>query len=159
MAVNVNPLVNGLSVTTDHVAQTTAAVMSNGLTIFNVVGDIQITSLVSECVTANDATASTVQYSFTSDNTTSTTFSGASTTIASKPAGSVVALGATSTLAETPAQSANAAGVVLNTASRGVRFPSGAIKLTVGVGSTTGTWRHYLRYEPLEYGAYVTAAF
>ena len=158
MAVIVNPLINGSNITTDHVAQTTAAVMSNGLTIFNVFGDIQITSLVSECVTANDVTATTLQYSFTSDNTTSTTFSGVSTTIASKPAGSVVALSA-STLAEVPSQSANAAGVVLNTASRGVRFPSGAIKLTVGVGSTTGTWRHYLRYEPLEYGAYVTAAF
>jgi hypothetical protein len=159
MAVIVNPLVNGSNITTDHVAQTTAAVMSNGLTIFNVFGDIQITSLVSECVTANNATASTLQYAFTSDNTTATTFSGASTTLASKTAGNVVALAAASTLAEVPTLSANAAGVVLNTASRGIRFPSGAIKLTIGVGSTTGTWRHYLRYEPLEYGAYVTAAF
>ena len=158
MSVIVNPLVNGSNITTDHVAQTTAAVMSNGLTIFNVFGNVQITSLVSECVTANDATASTLQYAFTSDNTTATTFSGASTTLASKTAGNVVALSA-STLADVPALSANAAGVVLNTASRGVRFPSGAIKLTVGVGTTTGTWRHYLRYEPLEYGAYVTAAF
>jgi hypothetical protein len=158
MSVIVNPLVNGSNITTDHVAQTTAAVMSNGLTIFNVFGNVQITSLVSECVTANDATASTLQYAFTSDNTTATTFSGASTTLASKTAGNVVDLSA-STLADVPALSANAAGVVLNTASRGVRFPSGAIKLTVGVGTTTGTWRHYLRYEPLEYGAYVTAAF
>jgi hypothetical protein len=158
MAVIVNPLVNGSNITTDHVAQTTAAVMSNGLTIFNVFGDIQITSLVSECVTANNATASTLQYAFTSDNTTATTFSGASTTLASKTAGNVVALSA-STLADVPTLSANAAGVVLNTASRGIRLPSGEIKLTIGVGSTTGTWRHYLRYEPLEYGAYVTAAF
>jgi hypothetical protein len=158
MAVIVNPLVNGSNITTDHVAQTTAAVMSNGLTIFNVFGDVQITSLVSECVTANDATASTVQYAFTSNNTTSTTFSGASTTLANKTAGNVVALAAAS-LADAPTLSANAAGVVLNTASRGIRLPSGAIKLTIGVGSTTGTWKHFLRYEPLEYGAYVTAAF
>jgi hypothetical protein len=159
MPVIVNPLVNGSNITTDHVAQTTAAVMSNSLTIFNVFGDVQITSLVSECVTANNATASTLQYVFTSDNTIGTTFSGTSASIASKPAGSVVALVAASTLAEVPTQSVNAAGVVLNTASRGVRFPSGAIKLVIGGGSTTGTWRHYLRYEPLEYGAYVTAAF
>jgi hypothetical protein len=66
-------------------------------------------------------------------------------------------LAAVSTPAENPIVSNS--GVSINTASRGVRFPSGDLKSVIGVGSTTGTWRHYLKYEPLEQGAYVTAAF
>jgi hypothetical protein len=46
--------------------------------------------------------------------------------------------------------------VLLNTSSRGVRVPAGAIKIVIAVGSTTGTWRHYLRWEPLELNTTVT---
>lgn len=144
---------------TDHLAATGSAVMSNGLVIFNVVGDIQILSLVSECYTDNNATASTLRYNVTASNGTSATISAASTSLASLTAGYAVALTAASGLAEAPTISTNNAGVVLNTASRGVRIPRGTINLIIGVGSTTGTWRHYLKYEPLEAGAYVTAAF
>jgi len=68
-----------------------------------------------------------------------------------------VALSAAATLAEAPIVSDP--GVSINTASRGVRSPTGDIKIVVGVGSTTGTWKHYIRYEPLETGAYVLPAF
>jgi hypothetical protein len=35
----------------------------------------------------------------------------------------------------------------------------GIINITVAGGSTTGTWKHYLRYKPLGRGVTVTAAF
>jgi len=141
----------------DHLAKSTAAkVMVNGDTIFNVVGDVLIYSLLSECYTANDATASTLQYSVTNNtSSTSQTISAASATLASKaPKTSVlVQLGA---LTNAPVI-ANASGVGA--------FPWGAIrvgdnssiKLVIGVGSTVGMWKHYIRYEPLEAGAYVVA--
>jgi hypothetical protein len=158
MTVSINYPVAG-QVETNHIVSTAAAVMSNGLVIFNVVGDIQILSLVSECYTDNGATATTLRYNVTASNATSATISAASASLANLTAGYAVALTAASGLAEVPTLSSNNAGVVLNTASRGVRIPSGTINLTIGVGSTTGTWAHYLKYEPLQSGAYVTAAF
>ena len=146
-------------VATDHVVNTNSAVMSNGLTIFNVVGDVQILSLVSECYTSNNATASTLQYSFTSSNTTAATLSGASSSLASLTAGYAIGLQAASALTTAPLISSNNAGAVLNTNPRGIRLPTGTIKLVIGVGSTTGTWRHYIRWEPLEQDAYITPAF
>ena len=139
-------------------AQTSPAVMTNGLTAFNTTGDILVFALLSECYTANDATASTLQYTVTNNSTaTSQTMSGASTALISSPAGTSVVslLGA---LTNIPTVT-NAAGV-------GV-FPWGAIrvpgncsiKLNVGVGSTTGKWRHYLHWQPLEQGAVATSAF
>ena len=143
---------------TDHVAKSlTAKEMVDGDTIFNVYGDIQITSLVSECYTDNDATASTLIYSVTTSRGANQDMCLASASLASKTAGCIVALSAASTLAEAPKISNS--GVSVNTSSRGVRCPTGAIKTTVGVGSTTGTWKHYVRYEPLEEGAYVLPAF
>jgi len=139
----------------DHVAKsTTAAVMVNGDTIFTTVGDILIFGLASECYTANNATASTLQYQVVSATGTST-ISAASASLANAAIGvSVVAqLGA---LANAPTVTA-ASGVGVFPWGA-VRIPSGsAIKLVIGVGSTTGTWRHYLRYEPFEAGAYVVA--
>jgi hypothetical protein len=142
----------------DHVAKTTAKVMVNGDTLFNITGDVLIYALVSECYTANNATASTLQYSITNnDSATAQTISAASATLASKaPKTSVLAqLGA---LTNAPVIS-NASGVGA--------FPWGAIRVggnsiltsVIGVGSTTGTWKHYIRYEPLEDGATITPAF
>lgn len=56
---------------------------------------------------------------------------------------------------------------VITNASGVGAFPWGAIRVggnsiittVVGVGSTTGTWKHYIRYEPLEEGATITPAF
>jgi hypothetical protein len=158
MTVIVNPAVAGQPIT-DHLASTSPAVMTNGLVIFNVVGDVQILSLVAECYSNNNATATTLRYNVTAANTTSATISAASASLANLTAGYALALQAATGLAEAPQISTNNAGVLINTASRGVRIPSGTINLIIGTGSTTGTWVHYLRYEPLQYGAYVTAAF
>lgn len=144
--------------TTDHLAKTTAKVMVNGDGIFTTTGDVLIYALKSECYTANNATASTLQYSVTNNTTsTSQTISAASASLASAAIGvSVLAL--LGAVTNTPTVT-NAAGVGA--------FPWGAIvvpgnstiKTVIGVGSTTGTWKHYIRWEPLEDGAYVTAAF
>jgi hypothetical protein len=139
-------------------AITTPAVMTDGLTIFNTVGDILIFALLSECYTANNATASTLQYTST-NNATSTTanISAASASLANAAAGVVVTaqLGA---VANAPTVS-TAAGVGVFPWGA-VRVPNGSsIKLVVGVGSTTGTWSHYLHWQPLQDGAIVTPAF
>ena len=142
----------------DHVAKTSAKVMVNGDTIFTAIGDVQILSLVSECYTANDATASTLQYAITK-NAITTTLCNASASLANDPAGATVLLSASATLAEPPFHT-TASGVSINTASRGVRFPGGGVlKTVIGVGSTTGTWKHYIRWEPLEDGAIIVPAF
>lgn len=156
MSVVINEAVAGQT-SSDHTAVTSAAVMSNALTIFNVVGDVQILSLVSECYTANNATATLVAYSAVSPSGT-TALSGNTTTLASVTAGYAFIMTNASAVGESPLQGAS--GVLLNSASRGVRVPGGtAIKLTVTTGPTTGTWKHYIRWEPLEANAIITPAF
>jgi hypothetical protein len=158
MTVIVNSDPSGVNASTDLVSVTTAKVMVNGDIIFSIHGDICIYSLYSECYTPNNATASTLQYNVTNNDTaTNASCSGVSASLANAPAGTSVLtqLGA---LTNIP---------VVSTASGIGAFPWGAVKIsrnsdlktTIGVGSTTGTWRHYLRYRPLEEGAYITAAF
>ena len=156
MTVIINNAVAGLS-DSDHTVKTGAKVMVNDDTLFTVSGSVQILSLVSECVTANNATASTLLWKFTTAAASplTTNRSAASSTLANTVSGYAVVLATSSSLGEAPNQ--DASGVLLNTPQRGVRVPSGALKITIGVGSTTGTWRHYIRYEPLEEGAYVVA--
>lgn len=137
-----------------YYTQSAIKTMVNGDVIFNVVGDVQILTLISECQTVNNATASTLQYSVTNNTSaTSQTLSAASPSLASAPAGSSVLI--------QPASLTNAP--VLTTASGVGVIPWGAIriagnsqiKLVIGVGSTTGTWQHYVLYQPLENGAYI----
>lgn len=156
MTVIINESVAGLT-SSDHTVKTGAKVMVNNDTLFTVSGSVQILSLVSECVTANNATASTLLWKFTTAAASplTTNLSAASSTLANTVSGYAVVLATSSSLGEAPNQ--DASGVLLNTPQRGVRVPSGALKITIGVGSTTGTWRHYIRYEPLEEGAYVVA--
>lgn len=142
----------------DHVANTSAKVMVNGDALFDVHGDVLIYAVFSECYTANGATASTLQFSVTNNTTaTSQTISAASASLANAAQGQSVipALGA---LTNVPTLT-NAAGVGA--------FPWGAIRVAgnssiksvIGVGSTTGTWKHYIRWEPIEDGACVVPAF
>ena len=138
---------------TDYVTNTNAAVMVNGDTIFTLYGDVQIMNLFSECVTPNDATASTLQYSITPNVGTATTISGASSTLASATAGTLVVLDGTA-LSTAPIVAPS--GVSLSTTARGILAMSGVVKVVIGVGSTTGTWKHYIRYKALETGAYVS---
>ncbi|HEY1806016.1 MAG TPA: hypothetical protein VGG45_16200 [Terracidiphilus sp.] len=141
----------------EQVGTTTAAVISNALTLFNVAGaPVQLLALFSVCQTANDTTASTLQYQSTGTlGATTQTISGASATLASAAAGTSVVLQGTA-LSTAPVINANGAGLAETT---NIIVPAGTIKAVVGVGSTTGTWIHYIRYRPLAKGAVVTAAF
>lgn len=140
----------------DHITKTSAKVMVNGDVIFTVVGDVQILSLISECITANNATASTLQYSVTTALAQTQTITGVSGVLTNAIAGTTIV---TPGAALTDIPIISASGVTLNTTARGIRIPPGSITTVIGVGSTTGTWQHYVRWEPLEDGAYIIAAF
>ena len=144
--------IKGLFSFTEKQATSTTAVMVNGNTIFTATGDIQILSLVSECVTTNDATASTVQYQSAPTVGVAATFTGASASLANAAAGASLSVLGTS-LATAPSLSASGANLGMTSA---LFCPAGTIKIVVGVGSTTGTWKHYIRYRPLEVGATVS---
>lgn len=142
----------------ENVAVSGAAVMSNNLVVFNIAGGpLEILALESICQTANDATASTLQWTATGTlGATSATITGATATLANAVIGTNVAAQLTA-LATAPVINAN--GVNILATPGGIVIPAGTLKLTIGVGSTTGTWKHYLRYRPLATGVSVTAAF
>ena len=146
---------NGNQVTgvSDINVQSATAVMVNGDIIFTASGDVTVHDLVSKCITANNTTASTLQYRIVPTIGTSTTISGASATLASAAAGTLVTM-VGDALATAPIIAAT--GVGLSQTSRGIFFPAGTIRLVIGVGSTTGTWTHYIRYSPLAPGATVS---
>ena len=129
------------------------AVMVNANVIFTVSGDVTVHDLVSKCVTANNATASTLQYQSVPTVGTATTVSGATATLASAAAGTLVTM-VGDVLTTAPVISTS--GVGLSQTSRGIFCPDGTIKIVIGVGSTTGTWVHYIRYSPMTYGATVS---
>jgi hypothetical protein len=141
-------------VSSNLLAKTAAAVMTDADVVFTVTKDILVFGLNSECVTANDATASTLQYTVDNANGT-TTISGASASLANAAIGTRV-IAQLSALATAPTVT-SASGVGLSPWA-GVLVPGGStIQLVVGVGTTTGTWTHELAYQPLESGAFVTA--
>lgn len=157
MSAQGNPLLCGLPqpslITT---SSNTAVVLTNGMNLFTVVGDIIIQDLVLECITANNTTASTVQFSYSATVGGVATFSGTSASLASLAAGATVDLTPTA-LATAPAVTTN--GVAPLGLGNGIRVPDGTITLTVNVGSTTGTWQAYLTWTPLNVNSTVTPAF
>ena len=132
-------------------AETSPAVMVNGDVIFTISGGpILIWSLMSECVTANNATASTLQYQSVPTVGSAATISGASASLASVAAGAVVLLTPTALTTAPTIALAAAGGVHLGlVAQNKILVNPGTIKLVIGVGSTTGTWRHRIAYVPL----------
>lgn len=147
----------------DSVAITAAKVMVNGDIAFTISnGPIEIVDLFSVCQTANDATASTLQYKSNPTSGTATTISGASSTLATASIGST---NATVRLAPTALSTAP---TVIPSTSGGVSLGldvankiivhAGTISIVVGVGSTTGTWKHYLRYRQFSPDTYVVAS-
>jgi hypothetical protein len=136
-------------------ASGSTAVMVNGDTLFTIAnGPIEILALVSECIAINDGTASTLQYTADPTVGAATTFSGASASLANAAAGSGVVLNGTA-LATAPDLIDPLVGLT-GVHTKGVIVGAGVIKIVVGVGSTTGTWKHYLRYRPLARGVTVT---
>jgi hypothetical protein len=143
----------GNSLTTIGFAYKAPAVMVNGDTLFTVTnGPILIQGLVSVCITANGATASTLQYSITPTiGAAAQTISAASSSLANATAGATVSLVGTA-LSTAASYNVNGPNLGMNAL---IICPTGAIKIVVGVGSTTGTWAHYLNYMPMTSNASV----
>lgn len=138
----------------ERVALKSAATITNGQTLFTVAGGpIVIVGLVSICVTGNDATASTLQYSATPTSGSAQTISAASSSLANATAGGSVTLAGTA-LATAALYNASGPNLIANPGT--IMVPAGTITAVVGVGSTTGTWRHYIRYRPLATGITVS---
>lgn len=136
----------------DKMLQRVASTMVNGTTIFTITGGpIQIITIGCVCITANDGTASTLQYSADGTDGAATTITGASASLAAAAAGSMV-VAVPGTLATAAALYANGVGIA---ATVGIIVPAGVITTVVGVGSTTGTWKHFIRYRPLFSGVTV----
>ena len=128
------------------------AVLVNGTTVFTIVGGpIVIDEIVAICVTANNATASTLQFSADGTDGAAATITGASASLANAAAGTIVAT-VPGTLATAPAVYANGVGIA---GTVGIIVPAGVITTVVGVGSTTGTWKLQMRYRPLGAGVQV----
>ena len=138
-----------------------AATMVNAQVAFTITGgSIAIVDILSECVTVDDTTASTLQWQSNPTVGTATTISGASTSLAAAAtgAGATVRLAPTALSTALVISASTSGGVQLgtNVANR-ITVNAGTIKMVIGVGSTTGTWRHYLRYVPLGPGITVSA--
>lgn len=144
----------------ERCVETSAKVMVDGDTIFTIKnGPILIQELLSVCQTANDATASTLRYkSNPNGGATATTISGASASLANAASRACVRLHPTAltTAPAVIAASAGGASLGLNVGNR-VIVQDGTISIVIGVGSTTGKWKHYLRYRPLGPNVTVTA--
>lgn len=139
----------------DKAVTNTTAVLVNGTTLFTIAGGpIEILSLVARCVTANDATASTLQWSADPTDGDAVTISAASASIANVAAGGMVVFQGT-TLATAPLVSASGANIG-QSVTNGVVVGAGIITSVVGVGSTTGTWQMHMRYRPLARGVTVS---
>jgi len=127
------------------------AVMVNADTKFTITGGpIQIMDLLSVCVTANDATASTMQWQSNPTVGTATTITGATATLASATAGTTVLIQPTALSTAPVIVAASAGGLHLGlVAQNHIIVKEGTLKTVIGIGSTTGTWYHCLRYVPL----------
>lgn len=145
-----------------QVTKTGAALLVNGTTVFTVSGGfIRITDLVSINVVDSDSAASTIQWSADGTLGSATTITGASASTASVAPGGIVNCDFT-TLATAPVIAANGVALQGTTTSTGgsVIIPAGILKMVIGgADTTTTTWRHIIRWIPLEPGVSVSAAF
>jgi hypothetical protein len=148
--------VKGLADLQERVAVSATAILADGTTIFTIAGGpIQIQSLISECVNGGDSAASTVQYSNTVTGLSAQTISNASGSVANAAAHATVSLIGT---ALATAAVYNSKGANLGMTNQGGIICGVGIITTVigGANSTTGTWRHILRYKPLVSGVTVS---
>lgn len=147
----------------DASCQTAAAVMVNATSTFTIAGGpIQVISLISECVTVDDTTASTLQWQHNPTVGSAKTISAASGSLAAAGtgAGATVTLNQTSLATAPDIVTAANGGVAIgaNVANQMI-LTAGVVKMVIGVGSTTGTWKHYLRYRPMGTNVTVTNNF
>jgi len=156
MTVSVNPSAGLGNTNAYFTVATSPKVMVNGDAVFTAIGDCELVGIWSECISANDATASTLQWQHNPTTGSAATISGATATLASATVGTIIVLDG-GALATAPVITPS--GVALHTTARGIILKDGILKSVIGVGSTTGTWRHYIQYIPYETGAYIYPNF
>lgn len=142
---------------------TGAAILANGTTVFTVGGGpIRIVDLLSYCIVGGDAAAATLQWSADGTVGAATTFTGASSSLANSIAGALAYCNLTAlTTAPVITQTAGVAlaGPTTSTGG-GIYVPAGIITMVIGgADTTTGTWKHFMRWIPLARGVTVTPAF
>lgn len=120
-------------------------------------GPIFIEELISLCVATCDATASTLQWSADGTVGSATTFTAASASLANFAAGGMVVCNFTA-INTAPDLITNGVGLA-SVKTRGIIVPEGIITTTIGTGSTTGTFKHYMRWRPMGSGCTVTPSF
>lgn len=142
----------------EKVVTTAAAVIANGTaTQFTIAGGpIEILNLLSVCVTANDGTASTLQWTVDPTDGAATNICGASASLASLAAGNIVNINGVLATAAVITTAGTAISQGSGGTGGGIIAPVGVIQSIIGVGATTGTWTHHLRYKPLARGVIVT---
>lgn len=146
-----------------QITSTGAAILANGTTVFTIAGGpIRISDLVSYCIVGGDAAASTLQWSADGTVGSATTFTGASSSLGSLAAGGIVYCNLTALTTAPVITQTNGVALAGPTTSTGggVYIPAGIITMVIGgADSTTGTYKHFLRWMPLAQGVTVTAAF
>ena len=137
----------------DKCVSSATAALADATTIFTITGGpIEIIDILSECITAQQAVATTLQWTSTPTVGTATTFSGASATLSGVAAGTSVRLAPTALSTALVISLAAAGGVHLGTnVANKILVRAGTITSTV-TNAGTGTWKHYLRYRPLAKG-------
>lgn len=152
-----NPLVAGNSEA--RTVQSSTKVMTTGDVVFTIAGGpIMIEELFSECMTAQGAGATTMQWQSLPSVGSAATISAASASLANQTAGSTVRLAPTALSTALTVVAASAGGVSLGTnVSNRIIVKDGTLKLVVGTGPSTGTYKHRLRYKPLSPNVTVTA--
>lgn len=154
-------MLRGSGLFTLGTAASAVKTMVNGDIVFTITGGpIQIYSLHSELIALGDNTASTLQWQSVPTVGSAQTISGASTALGSTPvpaAGATVILTPTALTTAPTIALASAGGVQLGlVAQNHIIVNAGTLKLVIGVGSTTSTWKHYLSYIPLAPGVTVS---
>ena len=142
-----------VSTQTEHVLVSATTALTNAATIFTVTGWIKIEALVSECIATGDGGAATLQWSADPTVGAAGTISGATGSLATAVAGSSITLAGTA-LATVPLFSVTGPNLIANPGT--VVVPAGIITTTVGGAASTATWRHILRWKPLQVAANVT---
>jgi hypothetical protein len=143
------------------VVTATAATLVTATTVFTVAGGpIKLLELISVCESLCDATASTLQWSADGSATgqAAATFTGASASLANFAAGGMVYCNFAA-LTTAPVITSTTGVALSSVVTTGIIVQAGIITTTIATGSTTGTFRHYLRYQPLARGVTVTAAY
>lgn len=140
----------------EKTVETTAAVMSDNLEIFSIIGGpIEMKTIIAVCMTPNDGTASTLRIFADPTVGASSTICGISASLANAIAGTIINL-VGNALITVPVISP--AGTAISQLFP-ILIPTGILGLTIAGGSTTGTWKWHVRYMPLTRGAKIIASF